>query len=142
MNFQSWLALERQISEQSRTAWRKLLHDCEILQQRFEECKINLADNEEENLIKNFQSLPDAMHLLTTSENQVNLLLTEVLPGFLFGICPHIEFHEFRHDACYGHLLHSAYKLIATKGLFKSYFTKTEQCFQETSPNCSIMLLK
>nr|GMD48712.1 Myosin-9 like [Ipomoea batatas] len=69
-------AQERQISDRS-TAWWKLLHDCEILQQRVEECKINLAD-EEENLIKKFQSLPDAMHLLTTSDNQINLLLTEV----------------------------------------------------------------
>ncbi|CAH9086846.1 unnamed protein product [Cuscuta europaea] len=70
-------AQERQSGEQSKTTWKKLLHDCEILQQHFEGCKINLAENVND-LIKNVQSLPDAKELLSTSDDQINLLLAEV----------------------------------------------------------------
>ncbi|CAH9146322.1 unnamed protein product [Cuscuta epithymum] len=70
-------AQEKQSSEQSKTTWKKLLHDCEILQQHFEGCKINLAENVND-LIKNVQSLPDAKQLLSTSDDQINLLLAEV----------------------------------------------------------------
>ncbi|CAH9084137.1 unnamed protein product [Cuscuta epithymum] len=70
-------AQEKQSSEQSKTTWKKLLHDCEILQQHFEGCKINLAENVND-LIKNVQSLPDAKELLSTSDDQINLLLAKV----------------------------------------------------------------
>lgn len=69
---------ERQANEQARTSWQKLLHECQVLQQRFEECNINLV-NEKEDLIMDFPSCSDALNLLTAYDNQINLLLAEVL---------------------------------------------------------------
>lgn len=69
---------ERQANEQARTSWQKLLHECQVLQQRFEECNINLV-NEKEDLIMDFPSCSDALNLLTAYDNQINLILAEVL---------------------------------------------------------------
>ncbi|XP_016438042.2 PX domain-containing protein EREL1 isoform X2 [Nicotiana tabacum] len=68
---------ERQANEQARTSWQKLLHECQVLQQRFEECNINLV-NEKEDLIMDFPSCSDALNLLTAYDNQINLILAEV----------------------------------------------------------------
>ncbi|RAL52822.1 hypothetical protein DM860_007590 [Cuscuta australis] len=67
---------ERQIREQCKTSWKKLLCDCEILQQHYEGCKIDSVENVDD-LVKKFHSLPDAKDLLSASNNQINLLLSE-----------------------------------------------------------------
>ncbi|OIS99825.1 PREDICTED: uncharacterized protein LOC109231382 [Nicotiana attenuata] len=69
---------ERQANEQARTSWQKLLHECQVLQQRFEECNINLVNEKEDDLIMDSPSCSDALNLLTAYDNQINLILAEV----------------------------------------------------------------
>ncbi|KAK4349191.1 hypothetical protein RND71_031946 [Anisodus tanguticus] len=67
---------ERQANEQARTSFMKLLHECQVLRQRFEECNINLVNKDD--LVMDHPSCSDALNLLTTYDNQINLLLAEV----------------------------------------------------------------
>ncbi|KAF2301386.1 hypothetical protein GH714_023539 [Hevea brasiliensis] len=55
----------------------KLLHECEILRSRLEECSVNFLVEEEDKLIVDTSSPSDAMDLLTTSDNRIGLLLAE-----------------------------------------------------------------
>ncbi|KAJ8538420.1 hypothetical protein K7X08_014960 [Anisodus acutangulus] len=67
---------ERQANEQARTSFMKLLHECQVLRQRFEECNINLVNKDD--LVMDHPSCSDALNFLTTYDNQINLLLAEV----------------------------------------------------------------
>ncbi|PHT62849.1 hypothetical protein T459_33297 [Capsicum annuum] len=69
---------ERQANEQARTSFMKLLHEFQVLQQRFEECSINLVYENEDDLVMDHSSCSDALNLLTTCDNQINFLLAEV----------------------------------------------------------------
>lgn len=58
---------------------KKLLHECEILQDRLHECGIKLFSEDEDKLIIEDSSVGDALDLLATSDNRIGLLLAEVL---------------------------------------------------------------
>ncbi|KAH8482768.1 hypothetical protein H0E87_030015 [Populus deltoides] len=68
---------EREMKEHGKIARKKLLHDCRILCDQLQECNVNLL-SEEDNFVVDF-SLADALDLLTTSDDQIGHLLTEVL---------------------------------------------------------------
>ncbi|WCJ40524.1 Phox (PX) domain-containing protein [Euphorbia peplus] len=59
------------------TANTKLLHECEILRNRLQECSVNFLVEEEDKLIMDTSSPSDAIDLLTTSDNRIGLLLAE-----------------------------------------------------------------
>lgn len=69
---------ERRRTESANTANAKLLHECEILLNRLQECSVNFLVEEEDNLIMDTSSPSDAIDLLTTSDNRIGLLLAEV----------------------------------------------------------------
>lgn len=70
------------MEEHGKIARKKLLHDCRILCDRLQECNVNLL-SEEDDFVMDF-SLADALDLLTTSDDQIVHLLTEVLATFYF----------------------------------------------------------
>ncbi|KAK3040941.1 hypothetical protein RJ639_028815 [Escallonia herrerae] len=69
------LEQEIQNRENSNSARRKLLHECEILRNQLQECSININ---EDKIILGSTSMPDALDHLTSSDNQIGLL-AEVL---------------------------------------------------------------
>lgn len=69
---------ERLANDQARTSFMKLLHECQVLRQRFEECNINLINENEDDLVMDNPSCSDALNLLTACDNQINFLLTQV----------------------------------------------------------------
>ncbi|GFZ04069.1 Phox (PX) domain-containing protein [Actinidia rufa] len=68
---------ERERWEHSNAANAKLLHECEILRNRLEECSVNFLTEEEDKLIVDTSSTSDTIDLLTTSDNRIGLLLAE-----------------------------------------------------------------
>lgn len=68
---------EKERWERSNAANTKLLHECEILRNRLEECSVNFLTEEENKLIMDTSSTSDAIDLLTTSDNRIGLLLAE-----------------------------------------------------------------
>lgn len=68
---------EKERWERSNAANTKLLHECEILRNRLEECSVNFLTEEEDKLIMDTSSTSDAIDLLTTSDNRIGLLLAE-----------------------------------------------------------------
>ncbi|XP_011007710.1 PREDICTED: uncharacterized protein LOC105113290 isoform X2 [Populus euphratica] len=68
---------EKQITENVIAANAKLLHECEILHNRLEECSVNFLIEEEDKLIVDTSSPSDAIDLLATSDNRIGLLLAE-----------------------------------------------------------------
>nr|XP_025888148.1 PX domain-containing protein EREL2 isoform X2 [Solanum lycopersicum] len=69
---------ERLANEQARASFLKLLHECQVLRQRFEECNINFVNENKDDLVMDHVSCSDALDLLTTYDNQINFLLAEV----------------------------------------------------------------
>ncbi|KAK6927552.1 Phox homology [Dillenia turbinata] len=69
---------QKETNKHALMARRKLLDDCEILRDKLRECSINFLAEDEDILIKDYSSVSDAMHLLTLSDNRINLLLAEV----------------------------------------------------------------
>ena len=72
--------------EHANAANTKLLHECNILRDRLQECSVNFLSEEEDKLIVDTSSPSDALDLLTTSDNRIGLLLAEVsfTPRFSF----------------------------------------------------------
>ncbi|XP_073269792.1 PX domain-containing protein EREX isoform X1 [Primulina huaijiensis] len=71
------LQMENQKTEHNKAANANLLHECEILRCRLEECSVNFLI-EEENKLKMDTSYPsDAVDILATSDNRIGLLLAE-----------------------------------------------------------------
>ncbi|KAF7136453.1 hypothetical protein RHSIM_Rhsim08G0212100 [Rhododendron simsii] len=68
---------EKERWKHSHAADTKLLHECEILRNRLEECSVNFLTEEEDKLIMDTSSTSDAIDLLTTSDNRIGLLLAE-----------------------------------------------------------------
>ncbi|KAK1575435.1 hypothetical protein Q3G72_005456 [Acer saccharum] len=71
------LQKEKQRAELANNANSKLLHECEILCNRLQECSVNFLSEEEDKLILDTSSPSDAIDLLTTSDNRIGLLLAE-----------------------------------------------------------------
>ncbi|KAM7498260.1 hypothetical protein LguiA_022674 [Lonicera macranthoides] len=71
------LLKEKQRWEHENAVNAKLLHECEILRNRLEECSVNFLVEEEDKLIMDTPSPSDAIDLLTTSDNRIGLLLAE-----------------------------------------------------------------
>ncbi|EEF44828.1 PX domain-containing protein EREX [Ricinus communis] len=71
------LQKEKQRTQTVTTANTKLLHECEILRNRLQECSVNFLIEEEDRLIVDTSSPSDAIDLLTTSDNRIGLLLAE-----------------------------------------------------------------
>ncbi|XP_061340983.1 PX domain-containing protein EREL1-like isoform X2 [Gastrolobium bilobum] len=69
---------EREKREQAETDWRKLLEKCRLLFNQLQECNVNLPNEDEDNTIMNSSSLTDAFNQLTTSDDQIDILLAEV----------------------------------------------------------------
>lgn len=76
--FQSVLQKEKQRMEHANIANSKLLHECEILRNRLQECSIDFLSEEEDKLTVDTSSPSDAIDLLTTSDNRIGLLVAEV----------------------------------------------------------------
>ncbi|KAL2548587.1 Phox (PX) domain-containing protein [Forsythia ovata] len=72
------LKQERKSNEQARTSWRELLHKCKILHDQLKECKVNLMNEIEDNLVTAISSLPDALDLSAMYDNKISLLISEV----------------------------------------------------------------
>ncbi|XP_068668811.1 PX domain-containing protein EREL1-like isoform X2 [Aristolochia californica] len=70
------LQKEKQKKERAELAREKLLHECEILRCRLQECGVNFLAEEEDKFNVD-TSLSDALDLLTTSDNRIGLLLAE-----------------------------------------------------------------
>lgn len=68
---------ERQRREHSNAANAKLLHECEILRSRLEECSVNFLIEEEIKLSMDTSSPSEAIDVLGTSDNRIGLLLAE-----------------------------------------------------------------
>ncbi|KAL3528887.1 hypothetical protein ACH5RR_008209 [Cinchona calisaya] len=68
---------ERQRREHSNAANVKLLHECEILRSRLEECSVNFLIEEENKLTMDTSSPSEAIDILGTSDNRIGLLLAE-----------------------------------------------------------------
>lgn len=72
-----------------KTVREKLLHECRILLNRFQACNANLYAEEGDNVILDSSSVADALALLTSSDDQISLLITEVLSTIFhrFTVC-------------------------------------------------------
>ncbi|XP_009783198.1 PX domain-containing protein EREL2 [Nicotiana tabacum] len=68
---------ERQIRERANAANIKLLHECEIVRNRLEECSVSFLIEEENKLVLEASSPSDAIDILSTSDNRIGLLLAE-----------------------------------------------------------------
>lgn len=71
------LQQEKQNKEREKVARRKLLHECEILHNRLQECNMNLLNEAEDKLVMDSSSVQDALDLLAISDNRIELLLAE-----------------------------------------------------------------
>ncbi|XP_022721201.1 PX domain-containing protein EREX-like isoform X2 [Durio zibethinus] len=71
------LQKEKQKMEHANAANTKLLHECNLLRDRLQECSVNFLSEEEDKLIVDTSSPSDALDLLTTSDNRISLLLAE-----------------------------------------------------------------
>ncbi|CAH2053589.1 unnamed protein product [Thlaspi arvense] len=68
---------EKDREETAKTANKKLMHECDILQNRLQECNIKFHIEEESKLIMDSSSASEAFDLLTTSDNRIGLLIAE-----------------------------------------------------------------
>lgn len=75
--FQKLLQQEKQMSKHAEIARKKLLHECKILHKQLQECNTNFPAEGEDKFILG-SSLQEASDLLTTSDNRISHLLSEV----------------------------------------------------------------
>ncbi|KAF4399785.1 PX domain-containing protein EREX [Cannabis sativa] len=68
---------EKKKAELADAANEKLLHECEILRSRLDECSVSFLVEEEDKLVLDTSLPSDTMDLLTTSDNRIGLLLAE-----------------------------------------------------------------
>lgn len=78
MLVQKLLEQERRKAESMKTARRKLLHECRILHSQFQECNIYLLAEDEDDFNLESTSLQDALDLLSSCDDRIASLLTEV----------------------------------------------------------------
>ncbi|QCE16259.1 PX domain-containing protein EREL1-like [Vigna unguiculata] len=72
------LLQERERREQAEAARRKLLEKCRFLFNQLQECNVSLPYECEDRTVMNSSSLSDAFNQLTTSDDQMDTLLSEV----------------------------------------------------------------
>lgn len=87
--FQMILREERQSKEHATAANIKLLHEYEILRNRLEESSVSFVIKEENKLVLDASSPSDPIDILSTSDNEIGLLLAEVC---LYFLCLHLGF--------------------------------------------------
>uniref|UniRef100_A0A1J3E2Y8 PX domain-containing protein n=1 Tax=Noccaea caerulescens TaxID=107243 RepID=A0A1J3E2Y8_NOCCA len=63
--------------ETAKNANKKLLHECDVLQNRLQECNVKFHIEEESKLIMDSSSASEAIELLATSDNRIGLLIAE-----------------------------------------------------------------
>ncbi|KAF6138636.1 hypothetical protein GIB67_032530 [Kingdonia uniflora] len=68
--------MEKHRTEHAKNARGKLLYKCGILRYQLQECSVNFLVEEEDKFTVD-SSLSDALHLLTTSDNRIGILLAE-----------------------------------------------------------------
>ncbi|KAG7631413.1 Phox homologous domain [Arabidopsis suecica] len=68
---------EKDREETAKNADKKLLHECDVLQNRLQECNVKFDIEEEGKLIMDSSSLSEAIELLATSDNRIGLLIAE-----------------------------------------------------------------
>ncbi|XP_027355083.1 PX domain-containing protein EREL1 [Abrus precatorius] len=70
---------EREKREQAEAARKKLLEKCRLLFNRLQECNVSLPNEyEDRTIVSSSPSLPDAFNQLTTSDDQIDIVLAEV----------------------------------------------------------------
>ncbi|TKY74744.1 hypothetical protein E2542_SST03507 [Spatholobus suberectus] len=69
---------EREKREQAEAAWGKMLEKCRLVFNQLQECNVSLPYEHEDGTIMNSSSLTDAFNQLTTSDDQMDILLAEV----------------------------------------------------------------
>ncbi|KAK7311882.1 hypothetical protein RJT34_10334 [Clitoria ternatea] len=69
---------EREKREQTEAAWRKLLEKSRLLFNQLQECNVSLPNEYGDRTTMNSSSLTDAFNQLTTSDDQIDVLLAEV----------------------------------------------------------------
>ncbi|XP_022636575.1 PX domain-containing protein EREL1 isoform X2 [Vigna radiata var. radiata] len=69
---------ERERRERAEAARRKLLEKCRFLFNQLQECNVSLPYECEDRTVMNSSSLSDAFNQLTTSDDQMDILLSEV----------------------------------------------------------------
>lgn len=82
---------ERQMRDHAKDARKKLLHKCRILHSQFQECNINLLTEDKGDFTLESFFVADALDLLSTSDDRVALLLSEV---------PLLSFNHFLDPSC------------------------------------------
>lgn len=75
---QELLQQEREMRQHANKAWSKLLSECKSLHGRLKKCSMNFSPDDDYNHDVESSSLSNALDLLTTSDDQLNLLLAEV----------------------------------------------------------------
>uniref|UniRef100_A0A0D9WSH9 PX domain-containing protein n=1 Tax=Leersia perrieri TaxID=77586 RepID=A0A0D9WSH9_9ORYZ len=68
---------EKQRSARARLSREKILHECKLLRERLQECTAKFLADEQDNMTIDLSSLPDALDLVTTSDNRIRLLVAE-----------------------------------------------------------------
>ncbi|XP_006657182.1 PX domain-containing protein EREL2 [Oryza brachyantha] len=68
---------EKQRSTRARLSREKILHECRLLRERLQECTAKFLADEQVNIAIDPSSLPDALDLVTTSDNRIRLLVAE-----------------------------------------------------------------
>jgi hypothetical protein len=70
---------EKQRSTRARFSREKILHECRLLRERLQECTAKFVADEQDTMTIDLSSLPDALDLVTTSDNRIRLLVAEVM---------------------------------------------------------------
>lgn len=76
--FQRIVQREKDREETAKAANEKLMHECDVLQNRLRECDVKFHMEDESKLIMESSSPSEAMDLLATSDNRIGLLIAEV----------------------------------------------------------------
>lgn len=76
--FQRVVQREKDREETAKAANEKLMHECDVLQNRLQECNVKFQIEDESKLIMESSSPSEAIDLLATSDNRIGLLIAEV----------------------------------------------------------------
>lgn len=76
--FQRVVQREKDRGETAKAANEKLMHECDVLQNRLQECNVKFQIEDESKLIMESSSPSEAIDLLATSDNRIGLLIAEV----------------------------------------------------------------
>ncbi|KAI3691039.1 hypothetical protein L2E82_49253 [Cichorium intybus] len=71
------LQQEKQKFEEEKVSRMKLLHECDVLQDRLKECSMNLVNGSEDKLVIDSPSVQDALELVKISDDRMEALLAQ-----------------------------------------------------------------